>query len=139
MLYANWAGAYTTTNSTLITVSSVDPANQGDAALEVLFHEASHAMISGVQEAISAQCKTKNVLLDPPTLWHAVLFYTTGELVKELIPSYTPFAEANGVWVRAWPMYIGPLKQDWQPYLDGKVPFDSAVTAIVKDVGQPKH
>jgi len=52
VLYANWAGAYTTTYDTLITVSSVDPANQGEAGLEILFHEASHALIESVQEAL---------------------------------------------------------------------------------------
>src|SRR3569833_3542903 len=33
--YANWAGAYTATNSTLITISSADQSSQGDAALEM--------------------------------------------------------------------------------------------------------
>lgn len=135
VLYANWAGAYTTTNDTLITVSSVDPANQGDAALEILFHEASHALIGSVQEALSNQCKIQAVILKPPTLWHAILFYTTGALVREQVPGYTPVADSIGLWARAWPLYIGPLKADWQPYLDGKTSFDSAVAALVKDVG----
>ena len=135
VLYANWAGAYTTTNDTLITVSSVDPANQGDAALEILFHEASHALIGSVQEALSNQCKIQAVTLKPPTLWHAILFYTTGALVREQLPGYKPVADSIGLWARAWPMYIGPLKADWQPYLDGKTSFDSAVANLVKDVG----
>lgn len=136
--YANWAGAYTTLNSTLITVSSL-PADQGDSELETVFHEASHGLIDGVSRAISEQCGTQGVLLNPPTLWHAIIFYTTGELVKELIPGYAPLADRIGLWKRAWPTYIGALEKDWQPYLDGKVSFDSAVTALVKDVGQPRH
>jgi hypothetical protein len=136
--YANWAGAYTTLNSTLITVSSL-PADQGDAELETLFHEASHALIDGVSRAISQQCRTQGVVLKPPTLWHAVIFYTTGELVKELIPGYDPLADRSGLWKRAWPMYIGPLENDWQPYLDGKLSFNSAVANLVKDIGQAKH
>lgn len=111
MSYANWAGAYTTTNSTLITVSSLDPSSQNDAALETLFHEASHALIDNVQEAISKQCRADGIVLDSPTLWHAVLFYTTGALVKEVIPGYLPMADAIGLWKRARPMYIGVLKK----------------------------
>lgn len=135
VLYANWAGAYTTTHDTLITVSSVDPANQGDAALEILFHEASHALIDSLQEALLNQCRAQAVTLKPPTLWHAILFYTTGTLVREQLPGYTPLADSIGLWKRAWPMYIGPLKTDWQPYLDGKTSFNSAVASLVKDVG----
>jgi len=44
VLYANWAGAYTVINSTLITISSAEPA-QGPEPLEMLFHEASHALV----------------------------------------------------------------------------------------------
>jgi hypothetical protein len=135
VFYANWAGAYTTTHDTLITVSSVDPANQGNAALEILFHEASHALIDPVQEALANQCRLQAVTLNPPTLWHAILFYTTGILVREQLPGYTPLANSIGLWQRAWPMYIGPLKTDWQPYLDGKTSFSSALANLVKDVG----
>lgn len=136
--YANWAGAYTTLNSTLITVSSL-ATDQGDAELETLFHEASHALVNLIEEAISSQCTADGVVLNPPTLWHAVVFYTTGELVKQLIPGYDPLADTVGLWKRAWPMYIGPLEKDWQPYLDGKVSFNSAIANLVKDIGQSKH
>lgn len=136
--YASWAGAYTTNGPTRITVSSVDQANQGDAALEVLFHEASHGISGKLERAITAECKQQNVLLPRRDLWHAVLFYTTGEIVRRALPNYVPYASANGLWKRAWPMYLDPLEQDWRPYLDGKISFSSAVSAIVKDVGKPK-
>ena len=137
--YANWAGAYTTTNSTLITVSSLDPSSQSDAALEILFHEASHALIDDVQDAISKQCVAAGVVLNPPTLWHAVLFYTTGVLVKEIIPGYVPIAESIGLWKRAWPMYLEALEKDWQPYLERKTSFDSAVASLVRDAASSKN
>jgi hypothetical protein len=35
-------------------------------------------------------------------LWHEVLFYTSGELVRERIPGYVPFADENGLWTRVW-------------------------------------
>jgi hypothetical protein len=137
--YANWAGAYTTDNPTRITISSEDPANQGSAALEIVFHEASHGISDRLEHAISAECRKQNLLLPRRDLWHAVLFYTAGEVVRRHLGDYTSYAGKNGLWKRAWPMYIGALEKDWQPYLDGKVPFDSAVIALVKDVGQPRH
>jgi hypothetical protein len=136
--YASWAGAYTTNDPTRITVSSTDAANQNDAALEVLFHEASHSISGKLERSISAACKQQNVLLPRRDLWHAVLFYTTGELMRREIPAYTPYATANGLWKRAWPMYLEPLERDWRPYLDGATSFDAATAAIVKDVGQKK-
>jgi hypothetical protein len=33
-------------------------------------------------------------------------------------------------------MYIEALERGWKPYLDGKISFEAAVTALVKDVGQ---
>lgn len=137
--YANWAGAYTTTHSTLITVSSLPESDQNAAALETVFHEASHALIHGVQEAIAKQCTADAVVLRPSTLWHAILFYTTGSIVKDLIPNYVPLADALGRWKRAWPMFIGPLEKDWQPYLDGKISFDAAVSALVRDASGASH
>jgi hypothetical protein len=67
------------------------------------------------------------------------LFYTTGEIVRRTLPSYTPYAAANGLWKRAWPMYLDPLERDWRLYLDGKAPFNAAISAIVKEVGKPKN
>src|SRR5579884_915274 len=49
--YANWGGAYTTLFPTHITVSSTNPGKAGQAALEILFHEASHALILNLREA----------------------------------------------------------------------------------------
>lgn len=104
-----------------------------------MFHEASHGISDRLEHAISAECRKQNLLLPRRDLWHAVLFYTAGEVVRRQLGDYTPYAEKNGLWKRAWPMYIGALEKDWQPYLDGKIPFDSAVIALVKDVGQPRQ
>lgn len=137
--HANWAGAFTTLYPTRITISSVDARNQDNAGLEILFHEASHAIIDRLTDTLHAECKKQNVLLPRRDLSHAMLFYTTGEMVRRAIPGYVPYAEANGLWQSSWPMYIGPLQRDWQPYLDGKASFYAAISAIVKDVGQPNR
>jgi hypothetical protein len=136
--YANWAGAYTTLGPTRITIASLDPGNQGPAALEVAFHEASHGISWYLEKSISEECRRQNVLLPRRDLWHAVLFYTTGEIVRRRLRDYRPYAYSNGLWRKAWPMYIVALEKDWQLYLDGKFPFEAAVAQLVKDVGQPR-
>ena len=69
------------------------------------------------------------------TLWHALLFYTTGEVVKkELGHDYQPYAYKNGLWTRAWPMYVTALQQDWQPWLDRQTSVDAALEKLVRDV-----
>jgi hypothetical protein len=133
--YASWSGAYTTTHPDRITISAVDTANRGPAALEVLFHEASHIVIDSLQTRIDQQCLQDNRRLPNDALWHALLFYTTGDVVKkELGGNYLPYAYKNGLWTRAWPMYITPLEQDWQPWLDRTTTIDAALEKLVRDV-----
>ncbi|HEY2460894.1 MAG TPA: hypothetical protein VGI16_08800 [Candidatus Acidoferrum sp.] len=82
--YANWAGAYTTLDPLRVTISGTDPRNQGSAALEVLFHEASHGIAEPVQQAIIRECHQREKAI-PRDLWHALIFYTTGEVIKPVI------------------------------------------------------
>lgn len=82
--FANWAGAYTTLDPLRVTISSTDPRNQGDAALEILFHEASHGLAEPVQSAIARECRQRGKPI-PRDLWHALIFYTTGEVIKPLL------------------------------------------------------
>jgi hypothetical protein len=56
--YANWAGAYTTLYLTRATISSLNSANQGTAALEIVFHESSHAMMTRLMSDIDAAQKS---------------------------------------------------------------------------------
>jgi hypothetical protein len=138
--YANWAGAYTTfdrTDKVHITIST-DPGNQGFAALELLFHEASHWMVSpgngAVAEAIARECRAKNKPI-PDGLWHAIIFYTAGEVTKRNlseygVSDYTPVAY-RGLYARAWPNLQRPLELYWQPYLEGTVDFDKAMSNLI--------
>jgi hypothetical protein len=132
--YASWSAAYTTDNPTRISISSTDSDNQGTAGLEVLFHEASHILIDSISDKIDEICLRDKKSLPDPMLWHAILFYTTGEVIKRHFPGYIPYAYKSGLWTRAWPMYIDYLEKDWQPYLEGKVSFDRAIEKLVRDV-----
>ena len=137
--YANWAGAYTTLEPLRVTISSTDPRNQGSSALEILFHEASHGIAEPVQLAINRECRQR----DKPTprdLWHALLFYTTGQVIKPVMDAqtsrspdaeYTPYAVRERLYQRGWDQYLRLLTRFWQPYLDGKSTFDDAIARMV--------
>jgi hypothetical protein len=137
--YANWAGAYTTIEPTRPTLSTTDPANQGVAALEIVFHETSHGMMNKVMEGMRAAEANVNAhrteAFNAGSIWHAVLFYTAGELVAERIPGYVPYADKNGLWTRAW---SGPdralIAQDWQAHIDGSVGLQESLTKLVADL-----
>jgi hypothetical protein len=84
--YANWAGAYTTLDPLRVTIASLDPRNQDAEALEVLFHEASHGIAEPVQDAIIRECRQRDKAI-PRDLWHALIFYTTGEVLRPVLAS----------------------------------------------------
>jgi len=133
--YANWAGAYTTLGPMHITISSVDPGNQGDAALEILFHEASHALVGKTRAALADALVSQNRLFRTRNFWHALLFYTAGEFARRHLEDYTPYAVKNGLYDRAWPGAQEVLQKDWQPYLDGKIDRQTAIGRLVSDYG----
>jgi hypothetical protein len=138
---AGTAGAYTTLNPLHVTISSGDARNQGLASFEILFHEASHVLSGGVSEAIIRECKLRNKPV-PRDLWHALLYYTTGELARReyasanppvdaTSSSYTPYADRNGLYNQDWSRYHQLLERYWQPYLDGTATFDMAIARMV--------
>jgi hypothetical protein len=143
--YASSTGAYTTLEPLRVTVSSVDARNQGAEALEVLFHEASHGIADSVQDAIFRECRQREKPI-PRDLWHALLFYTTGEVVRPVALStadspgasssagnsgYVPYAVREGLYKRGWENYLRVLTQYWQPYLDGRVTFEDSIAHMV--------
>jgi hypothetical protein len=149
--FANAAGAYTTLDPLRVTIASSDPRNQGPAALEVLFHEASHGIAAPVETAISRECKQRDKPI-PRDLWHALIIYTTGEVLRpvfkdsaaeqkgggdiapaQVLPqaSTVPDALKDILTQRGWEQYHLLLVLYWQPYLDGSVSFDDAIAHLV--------
>jgi hypothetical protein len=133
-VYANPVGAYTTTRPTHVMISSTDPGYGGYAALEMLFHERSHAwgrmLFDGVTEAATAQG-----VKVPRQLSHAILFYTAGDLtareLKQHGVAYKHYAE-GGLYDRLCGTGCGEkLSAQWGPYLDGKRTRPEAFTALV--------
>jgi hypothetical protein len=147
--YANWAGAYTTVDPLRVTISSLDLRNQGPQALEVLFHEGSHGIAGAVQAAIIRECRQRDKPI-PRDLWHALVFYTTGEVIRTVLTSssttsglkgdgvsrngYSAYAVREGLYQRGWKSYLDLLQRFWQPYLDGKASFDDAIARMVSSL-----
>ena len=147
--YANWAGAYTTADPLRVTIASLDSRNQGAEALEVLFHEASHSIAETVQAAIIRECRQRDKAI-PRDLWHALVFYTTGEVLRPVLGSsdgsagghdgsapgggYLPYALREGLYQRGWNDYLKLLQKFWQPYLDGTASFDDAIARMVSSL-----
>jgi len=146
--FANSAGAYTTLDPLRVTIASTDARNQGPEALEVLFHESSHGIAAPVEAAISRECKQRNKPI-PRDLWHALIFYTTGEVLRPVFkdaasdkdagdvqaqpqkPNIVPYALKDILTQRGWDQYHLILVLYWQPYLDGKATFDDAIARLV--------
>lgn len=133
LAYTNWAGAYSTTGP-LIEVASVYENTGGAMGLEILLHESSHQWDDEILARLSAVAarQQKNV---PNTLTHALIWYTTGTVVAELVPGHVPYAEKYGLWNRGDLAQLKPLlDRHWRPYLEGRGTFDEAIAALLPDV-----
>ena len=127
-------GAYTTGPPTHVTMSSTDRSLQGLASLEMLFHESSHSPVSNLFLRVREAATEQNVPV-PPQLWHAVLFYTAGELTSRELT-------ANGVAYSAYAdqgLYTNlcgagcreKIAEHWTPRLDGKRSVGDSLSALV--------
>lgn len=147
--YANAAGAYTTVDPLRVTISSLDLRNQGGEALEVLFDEGSHGIAEPVQAAIIRECRQRDKPI-PRDLWHALVLYTTGEVIRPVLASFeataagktgppqgssSPSRTVREIFSqRGWKDYLDLLQRFWQPYLEGKATFDDAIARMVSSL-----
>ncbi|MGH9741174.1 MAG: hypothetical protein ACRD51_02355 [Candidatus Acidiferrum sp.] len=152
--YANSVGAYTTLDPLRVTISSTDPRNQGDKAFEVLFHEASYGIAEPVQDAIIRECRQRGKAI-PRDLWHALIFYTTGEVIQPLFgtddhgppenpgskgavaappETFQAYTVRQSLYARGWNDYYELLIRFWQPYLDSNATFDDAIARMVSSL-----
>ena len=131
--YAQWAGAYTTDDPPLITMSSLNEEHQGPDGLEQLFHECSHLMMDTVDASLRLHSPAigDDKLRD---VSHTILFYTVGEIMQRTVPGHVPYAIHYKVWQRRWTRNFEVLQQYWQPYLDGKASMDQAIGQIVRTI-----
>jgi hypothetical protein len=126
---------------------------QGPAAVEAVFHEASHMLMDRrdpVRQALDTAASAAGFRL-PGDLWHVVLFYTTGEAVRRILdeggrPGYVPMLYE--IFDRgSWGGYRNGLESAWRPYVDGERPLSEAAASLIEairksekppDAAQPK-
>jgi hypothetical protein len=131
--YTNWAGAYSTDGG-LIEFASKEPSIDGALGLEILFHESSHQWDAEMAERLEfvARAQQRSV---PDGLLHALIFYTSGAIVKELIPEHVAYAEKFGLWNRGALRGLEPvIAQYWSPYLRGQGTIDGALANVIAHV-----
>ena len=136
---AGWSGAYTSEDPVHITIASTEARIQDYAALETLFHEASHGWDAWLSEKLNqVALETKRTL--PEKFWHSVIFYTAGEITRSELEQaglrdYIPYAELNHIYERRVPEERCALERIWKPYLQNPTPdpekaFQELVAAI---------
>jgi hypothetical protein len=146
--YAGPFGAYTSLEPLHVTISSHDPRNRGVYGFEVLFHESSHTLAGAVTAAIAREFRSRDKPI-PRDFWHALLFFTTGEIVRRDVeygtmfftseqingPSaYLPYAARFGLYSGSWEHFRALLDLYWLAYLDGRLSFDTAIARIAADM-----
>lgn len=144
LTYANWAGAYTSRNPAHIRISSSLEEHREWGGLESVYHEASHTMVGGRRGAVAVairQAAEEAGVERPRWLWHAIIFYTTGELVRRALQQdtavfFVPYAIRVGLWRRDEERQaeFAALQEHWQPYLDGQTDFEPAIAAVVQAI-----
>jgi hypothetical protein len=136
--YGKRVTSYTTLFPTRTVICTGDPRSAGLDGLEILFHEASHGLVAKLQKAISADARKEGKLLPRQDLWHAMLFYTTGEIVAGAVakeaPGHLPYATSEGLWERSWPGYPQIFEKEWKPWMSGERGFDESVRKVVDAV-----
>lgn len=120
-------------------ISSANPAYQGHGALEMVFHEASHLLMTQNDPVWRALDKAAEALGEPTPedLWHVVLFYTTGETVRRVLdeagePGYTPVVYEIFERSRSWGRYQDAIERTWPAYLDGKRTLSETAADLIQ-------
>lgn len=139
----DWSGANSIFRRTGGGHLLISTSYQGPAALEIVFHEASHLLMgrgAPVRQALDGAATAVDSRL-PGELWHVVLFYTTGEAVSRVLaddghPGYTPILYEifdKGTWAG----YRQPLERSWRPYVDGERTLPQAAADLIETVRKP--
>jgi hypothetical protein len=128
--WSNWAGAYSTYDSLLV-IATLNTGNQGLHGFEIMFHEAMHQWDEEIDARLSRIARA-NKLEFNDLLSHAMIFYTTGEAMKTVVPAHVPYAEIAGIWKGRMGAFKPALDAHWKPYLDGKGTLDDALLGLLR-------
>jgi hypothetical protein len=134
----SWAGANSIVRDAGGGHLLVSVENPEASALEVVFHEASHLLMTRnapVSAALDRAAAAAGIP-QPKDLWHVVLFFTTGETVRRIleeggVAGYTPMV--YGIFARGdWVELREPVEKAWIPYLDGKTKLPEAASDLIE-------
>ncbi|MGZ7078684.1 MAG: hypothetical protein ACXVJT_04635 [Thermoanaerobaculia bacterium] len=134
--------AYTSSPPTHVTISSIEPTVQGPAALELLFHEPSHAWGQMLMGGIARAEKAHHTHV-PDQLWHAVLFHNAGELTRRTLQEngvrgYVEYAAKYDIYRQLCGVGCGErVAAAWDRRLDGSLSVDQAFDALVSSWPAP--
>jgi hypothetical protein len=134
-------GAYTTVNPTHSTFTSTEPFDQEWSGAEAVFHELSHILVVGLSARLNA--RLGGAARQYGELWHAVQFYLTGEVVRDVLAGrnidYNPMVySVKSLFPTVWSSYRKPIEEAWGPYLQGRYSMDEAIAKTVDAVAPPK-
>lgn len=131
--------AYTTLRRevTLTTMAAAAPNYAGWAGAEMMFHEVSHAMTEPMEARIRREAASLGKQ-PPDGLWHACLFYITGEVWRSELAArgvqYDPYLYATGLFDRAWKSLRAPIETHLKPYVDGRIDARVAFGGLVEAI-----
>lgn len=128
--FSNWSGAYSTYDALLV-IATLNSGNQGLHGFEIMFHEAMHQWDEEI-DARLLKIARANKLKFNDLLSHAMIFYTTGEAMKTVVPTHVPYAELAGIWKGRMGAFKPALDAYWKPYLDGRTSLDDALLGLLK-------
>jgi len=140
----DFAGANTVVDPHHILIGSTQAGYDGYGGVELVFHEASHTVVSPRSDGSIAALRTaaeKQGVTLPRDLWHAVLFFTAGHAAEQTVREvwgepYRQYIYTSGLFERAWPELREPLERVWEPYLEGKSSLEDAATKLVAAVAK---
>jgi len=126
-----------------ILVSSTNSGNQDRAALEIVFHEASHFFTnpdSPLSTAVAATVKESG-FTPQGDLVHQVHFFMTGETVRRVLaragePSYIPYVFANKLFSDR---FRDAVARTWPAYMDGARTMADAARDLVRALIEPSR
>lgn len=129
--YAGPAGAYVTLEPLHVRIAASEPRSSGHSGLEVLFHEVSHGLVEKLKDALDEAC-ARHHKQAPPDLWHAMVFFTTGEILARRLPGHEPQADRMALYQDDWRALPAILAAHWRPFLRGEGAWEAAVNAVVR-------
>ena len=141
----NWSGANTIYRDPAGGHLLISNSYQGLAALEIVFHEASHLSMGRgdpLRNALDEASSALDLPL-PGDLLHVVLFYTTGEAVRRILDDagkseYTPIIYE--IFERSkWGRYRDAIESTWPAYMDGGRTFPEAAADLIQAIGEPEE